>query len=50
MRNRVASMGGDLGGLGETVSQKFEVGGTAHASVPPIFGEVVLSQARTEKN
>ena len=24
--------------------------GTAHACVPPIFGEVVLSQVRTEKN
>ena len=33
-------MGGDLGGLGGRSPQKFEVG--AHASVPPIFWEVVF--------
>jgi len=33
-------MGGDLGETGGR-PPKFEVG-TAHASVPPIFGEVVL--------
>src|SRR6218665_2871830 len=30
-------------GTGGTVPPKFEVGGTAHALVPPIFREVVLS-------
>ena len=40
-------MGGDLGGTGrDGFPQKFEVGGTAHASVLPIFGEVVLWDAR----
>ena len=37
-------MGGDLGGL-EGRPPKFEVGETAHASVPPILGEVVLLKA-----
>ena len=37
-------MGRDLGGWGDG-PPKFEVG-TAHASVPPIFGEVVLRDAR----
>src|SRR6218665_3235994 len=44
-------MGGDTEGLGDG-PPKFEVG-TAHASVPPIFGEVVLLEApdiRKEKN
>ena len=41
--------GGDLGVTGGTVPQKFEVG-TAHASVPPIFWEVVLSDARESTN
>jgi len=35
-------MGGDLGGT--VPPPKFEVG-DAHASVPPIFGEVVLLEA-----
>jgi len=34
-------MGGDIGGTGVTVHPKLAVG-AAHASVPPIFGEVVL--------
>jgi len=29
---------------------KISGGGTAHASVPPIFGEVVLSDARESMN
>jgi len=37
-------MDGDLGATGGTVPPKFEVG-TAHVSVPPIFGEVVLLEA-----
>ena len=37
-------MGGDLRGTGGTVPPKFEEG-TAHAYVPPIFGEVVLLEA-----
>ena len=37
-------MGGDLGGL-EDGPAKILDGGTAHASVPPIFGEVVLLEA-----
>ena len=35
-------MGGDLGGLGVGSPPNFEVVGTAHAFVPPVFGEVVL--------
>ena len=44
-RNDLAR-GGDLGGTGGTVPQKIWDGGTVHASVPPIFWEVVLSDAR----
>jgi len=39
--------GGDLGG---TVPPKFQVVGTAHAFVPPIFWEIVLSDARESMN
>ena len=42
--------GGDLGGLEGRPPKKFEVGGTAHALVPPIFREVVLSDARESTN
>jgi len=42
-------MGGDLGWTGGTVPQKFEVE-TAHSSVPPIFGEVVLLDAWQSTN
>ena len=38
-------MGGDLGGTGGRSPQNFEVG-TAHASVPTIFGEVLLRDLR----
>ena len=38
-------MGGDLGGLGERPPQRIWGEGTVHASVPPIFWEVVLSDA-----
>jgi len=38
-------MGGDLKGTGGRSPQKFEVGETAHASVSPIFQEVVLLKA-----
>jgi len=34
-------MGGDLGGLGDSIPPKFEVGMT-HAYIPPIFGEHVI--------
>jgi len=37
-------MDGDLGVLEGMVPAKFEVGVTAHVSVPPIFREVVLSE------
>src|SRR6218665_846622 len=38
------------GGTGGTVPSKFEVGGTAHALVPPIFREVVLSDVCERMN
>src|SRR6218665_1697935 len=37
-------------GTGGTVPPKFLGGGTAHAMVPPIFREVVLSDARESTN
>jgi len=40
----MGAMGGDLGGTGRTVPQNLRWG-MAHASVPPIFGEVVLRDA-----
>jgi len=43
------TMGGDLGGLGETVPKKFEVG-DGLCIRPPIFWEVVLSDARESTN
>ena len=44
------SRGGDIGGTGGRSPQKNLRWGTAHASVPPIFGEVVLSDARESMN
>jgi len=43
-------MGGDLGGLGGRPPPKELRWGTTHAFVLPIFGEVVLSEVRKEKN
>ena len=45
---RLLYRGRDLGGLGDG-PKKFEVG-KAHASVPPIFGEVVLSDVCESTN
>jgi len=42
-------MGGDLEGIGGTVPPKSEVG-KAHASVPSVFREVVLSDAGQSTN
>ena len=42
-------MGGNLRRGGGRSPQKFEVG-TAHASVPPIFGEVVSLEAWQSTN
>ena len=38
------------GSRGWSPHPKFEVGGTAHPSVPPIFREIVLSNARESTN
>ena len=43
---RDKAMGGDLGVTGEDGPPKNVRWGTAYASVPPIFREVVLSDAR----
>ena len=43
------SRGGDLGGWGRRFPQNLRWG-TAHASVPPIFREVVLSDAGESVN
>ena len=42
--------GGDLGRTGGTVPPKFEVGGRPMHPFPPIFGEVVLSDAHESMN
>ena len=46
----VTSRGRDLGGLGETVPPKFEVGGPPMHWSPPIFWEVVLSDVHESTN
>ena len=45
----MSTRGGDLGGTWGTVPQNLRWG-TAHALVPPIFREAVLSDARESMN
>jgi len=49
-RNSIGVMGGDLGDWGNGRLPQISGGGTAHASVPSIFWEVVLSDARESMN